>query len=157
MNQLSGAVIGAAIDVHKALGPGLYESVYEHCLAKELQLRGIKSEQQLIFKVNYKGMDTGQAFRIDMLVENELVVELKAVEELTALNEVQLVTYLKLLDKHLGLLINFNVERLTDGLRRKVYNFGNTASKSQIDNSIVCTRWIGSAASASSAGRFPSL
>ena len=111
-NQLSGAVIGAAIDVHKALGPGLYESVYEHCLAKELQMRGIHCEQQLTFQLNYKGKDIGQAFRIDMLVEDELVVELKAVDELTALNEVQLVTYLKLLDKHLGLLINFGKKSL---------------------------------------------
>ena len=157
-NQLSGAVIGAAIDVHKSLGSGLYESVYEHCLAKELQMRGIHCEQQLTSQLNYKGKDTGQAFRIDMLVEDELVVELKAVDELTALNEVQLVTYLKLLDKHLGLLINFNVERLTDGVRRRVNNLGLIVSKSQVDHRVVCTKWTGeSAASANSVGRFPSL
>ena len=145
LNQLSGIVIGAAIDVHKALGPGLFESVYEECLVKELQLRGLQCESQLSFYVNYKGHNTGKAFRIDLLVENELVIELKAVDELTLLNEVQLVTYLKLLDKRLGLLINFNVERLVDGIRRKVYNFGKPVCKSTVNSDIVCVRWANSA------------
>ena len=122
LNEISRAIIGAAIEVHKILGPGLIESVYEECLKKELDLRGIHYQSQVTFPLIYKGMDTGKVFRIDLLVENEVVVELKAVDELTALNEVQLVTYLKLLDKRLGLLINFNVDRLVNGVSRKVYN-----------------------------------
>ena len=118
LNEISRAIIGAAIEVHKILGPGLIESVYEECLKKELDLRGIHYQSQVTFPLIYKGMDTGKVFRIDLLVENEVVVELKAVDELTALNEVQLVT----LDKRLGLLINFNVDRLVNGVRRKVYN-----------------------------------
>jgi GxxExxY protein len=120
LNDISKAIIGAAIEVHKILGPGLIESVYEECLKKELDLRGIHYQSQVTFPLIYKGMDTGKVFRIDLLVENEVVVELKAVDELTALNEVQLVTYLKLLNKKLGLLINFNVDRLVNGVRRKV-------------------------------------
>jgi GxxExxY protein len=120
LNEISKAIIGAAIEVHKILGPGLIESVYEECLKKELDLRGIHYQSQVTFPLIYKGMDTGKVFRIDLLVENEVVVELKAVDELTALNEVQLVTYLKLLNKKLGLLINFNVDRLVNGVRRKV-------------------------------------
>ena len=120
LNEISKAIIGAAIEVHKILGPGLLESVYEECLKKELDLRGIHYQSQVTFPLFYKGMNTGKTFRIDLLVENEIVVELKAVDEITALNEVQLVTYLKLLDKRLGLLINFNVNRLVNGVRRKV-------------------------------------
>ena len=122
LNEISRAVIGAAIEVHKTLGPGLIESVYEECLKKELELSGIHYQSQVTFPLLYKGMDTGKMFRIDLLVDNEVVVELKAVDELTKLNEVQLVTYLKLLDKRLGLLINFNEVRLIDGVRRKVNN-----------------------------------
>jgi GxxExxY protein len=122
LNEISKAIIGAAIEVHKILGPGLIESVYEECLKKELDLRGIYHQSQVTFPLMYKGMDTGKVFRIDLLVENEIVVELKAVDELTKLNEVQLVTYLKLLDKRLGLLINFNEVRLVDGIHRKVNN-----------------------------------
>jgi GxxExxY protein len=120
LNEISKAIISAAIEVHKILGPGLIESVYEECLKKELELRGIHYQSQVTFPLIYKGMDTGKVFRVDMLVEDEVVVELKAVDELTALNEVQLVTYLKLMDKRLGLLINFNVDRLVNGVRRKV-------------------------------------
>ena len=122
LNEISQAIIGAAIEVHKILGPGLIESVYEECLKKEFSLRGIDYQSQVTFPLMYKGMDTGKVFRIDLLVENEVVVELKAVDELTILNEVQLVTYLKLLGKRLGLLINFNEIRLVDGIRRKVNN-----------------------------------
>ena len=145
LNQLSSIVIGAAIEVHKALGPGLYESVYEECLKKELELRGIQCQSQLTFGLNYKGVNTGKSFRIDLLVEDELVVELKAVDELTPLNEVQLVTYLKLLNKHLGLLINFNVERLTDGVRRKVYNFNDTISRHSIDHKVITSTLLNNA------------
>ena len=144
LNQLSNTVIGAAIEVHKALGLGLYESVYEECLMKELEMRQVKCQSQLTFKLNYKGHETGKAFRIDLLVEDELIVEIKAVDELTPLNEVQLVTYLKMLDKHLGLLINFNVTRLADGIRRKVYNMGGIKSQYPINRDIISTRFTAS-------------
>ena len=105
------------------MGPGLLESVYELCLRKELQLRGIKSEQQVILPLFYKGHEISKDFRIDLLVEKEIVVEIKAVEAILPVHQAQLISYLKLADKRLGFLINFNVSLLKDGFHRFVNNF----------------------------------
>lgn len=120
LNQLSKRVIGAAIEVHKELGPGLLESVYEDCLRTELLMQGLYHQSQFDVPLIYKGVDTGKTFRIDLLVEDTLIVELKAVEELKPVHEVQLVTYLRLTDKPIGLLINFNVPVLKDGIKRRI-------------------------------------
>ena len=122
-NAISEMIIGAAIDVHKELGPGLLESVYEACLIEELNRRGLKVESQITFPLLYKGKKLDKEFRIDLLVEDDVIIELKAVNEILPVHEVQLVTYLKLTGKRLGLLINFNVPVLTKGVRRKVNHF----------------------------------
>ena len=122
-NTISQMIIGAAIEVHKELGPGLLESVYEACLIEEPDRRGLKVENQLTFPLIYKGKTLDKEFRIDLLVEDKVIVELKAIDEIQSIHEVQLVTYLKLTGKRLGLLINFNVPTLIKGVRRKVNNF----------------------------------
>ncbi len=122
-NIISQMIIGAAIEVHKELGPGLLESVYEACLIEELDRRGLKVESQLTFPLLYKGKKLDKEFRIDLLVEDKVIVELKAIDEIQPVHEVQLVTYLKLTGKRLGLLINFNVPTLIKGVRRKVNHF----------------------------------
>jgi GxxExxY protein len=109
--------------VHSRLGPGLLESAYEACLKYELEKRGILVESQVALPVHYEGIQVESGYRIDMLVENELIVELKSVSNITPLHEAQLITYLKLSDKRMGLLINFNVLHLRDGIKRKVYKF----------------------------------
>jgi len=119
-NEISKVVIGAAIEVHKILGPGLLESTYETSLEKELILRKVKVERQVGLPVIYKGEECELGYRIDLLVENKVVVEIKSVEELTDVHMAQILTYLKLSKCKLGLLINFNVKRLTDGLKRVV-------------------------------------
>ena len=122
-NDLSGIILDSSIAVHKEMGPGLLESVYELCLIKELQLRGIKSEHQVILPLFYKGHEISKEFRIDLLVEKEIVVELKAVEAILPVHRAQLISYLKLADKKLGFLTNFNVSLLKDGFHRFVNNF----------------------------------
>jgi GxxExxY protein len=117
-DQLSADVIGAAIKVHSALGPGLLESVYEVCLASELLLRGIKCRRQVAFPVTYKGRMIDGSYRVDLLVEDLVVVELKAVDQLEPIHYSQLLTYLRLADRWLGLLINFNTVWLKQGLSR---------------------------------------
>jgi GxxExxY protein len=119
-NEFSKQIIGAAIEVHKHLGPGLLESAYEACLCHELSIQGISYARQLPWPVNYKGIAIDCAYRIDLLVEDLVVVELKAVERLEAIHEAQLLTYLRLTQRWLGLLINFNVAVLRDGLKRTV-------------------------------------
>ncbi len=118
INELSGRVIGAAIEVHKALGAGLLESAYEECLCRELSIREIKFLRQHKLPVEYKGVRLDCGYMIDIFVEGRLVLELKAVEKVTELHKAQLMTYLKLLNCDLGLLINFNVPKLMDGLTR---------------------------------------
>ena len=120
LNELSGAIIGAAIEVHKEIGPGLLESAYEECLKVELMSRGMHVETQVDLPLYYKGKPTGKTYRIDMLVNDEVILELKSVDLLKNVNEIQLVTYLKLANKKLGLLINFNEAVLKDGIRRKI-------------------------------------
>ncbi|MCD6355435.1 MAG: GxxExxY protein [Prolixibacteraceae bacterium] len=122
-NQLSGEILDASITVHREMGPGLLESVYELCLLKELQLRKILAENQVPVPLFYKGEDLNKDYRIDILVENEIVIELKAVEYILPVHEAQIISYLKLTDKKLGFLINFNVSLLKEGFRRFVNKF----------------------------------
>lgn len=119
-NSLSYKVIGCAIEVYKTLGPGLLESVYEKALMKELHLQGLKAQNQVPVDIVYKGENIGDGLRLDILVEDELIVELKSVEEVKNVHYKQLQTYLKLTDKRVGLLINFNVDDLMKGVKRVV-------------------------------------
>lgn len=112
-------VISCALEVHSALGPGLLESIYELALEREFELRGVSYQRQKEIGLKYKGKEIGN-HRIDYLIENQVIVELKAVEALTRIHEAQLLTYLKVMDKRIGLLINFNVERLKDGIKRLI-------------------------------------
>ncbi|MHB1686362.1 MAG: GxxExxY protein [Ignavibacteriaceae bacterium] len=123
LNRLSKIILDASIEVHRNLGPGLLESVYETCLCKEMDLRKLKHQRQAVLPVIYKNEILDAEFRIDILVENEIIVELKAVEILLPIHEAQILTYLRLADKRLGFLINFNVPKLVDGFKRKVNNF----------------------------------
>ncbi len=119
-DQLSNGIIGAAIEVHRTLGPGLLESAYEECMAYELQLRGFAFERQSPLPVVYKGVKLDCGYRIDLLVENLVIVELKTVEALAPIHEAQLLTYLRMRGLWLGLLINFNTPVLKRGLKRLV-------------------------------------
>lgn len=123
LNALSEAVIGAAIAVHRELGPGLLEGAYEACLEFELLDRGFTVERQKELPVIYRGRRIDCGFRIDLLVNGSLILELKAVEQLARIHEAQVHTYLRLTGLHLGLLMNFNVLRLVDGIKRIVHNF----------------------------------
>jgi GxxExxY protein len=113
-------IIGAAIEVHRQLGPGLLESAYEECLCHELHLRGLTFERQVNLPVAYKGLQLDCGYKIDMIVGGEVVVELKSVEKLLPVHEAQLLTYLRLSEKRVSLLINFNVPVLTRGIVRRV-------------------------------------
>ena len=120
INDLTGAVIGAAIEVHKTLGAGLLESTYEECLSIELRLRGIAYNRQKWLPIQYKGVELDTGYRIDILVAESLILELKACESLEPIHEAQLLTYLKLTGIKVGLLINFNVPILKEGIKRLV-------------------------------------
>jgi GxxExxY protein len=115
---LTQKVIGCAIEVHKELGPGLLESSYECCLMYELAKAGIVTKKQVVLPINYKGMLIVSGYRIDILLPEKLIIELKAVDKLLPIYTAQMVTYLKLSDIKTGLLINFNVQKLTNGLKR---------------------------------------
>ena len=115
---ISGLVIAAAIEVHRALGPGLLESAYLACLIRELELRSVSFRSQVAVPLTYKGTSVDCGYRIDLLVENRIVVELKAVEQIHPIHFVQVLTYLRLTGNRLGLLINFNVPVLHQGIRR---------------------------------------
>ena len=119
-DQRTSAIIGAAIEVHRVLGPGLLESTYEECLCHELYLRGLSFERQVALPVSYKGLQLDCGYKIDLIVEREVVVELKAVEKILPVHEAQLLTYLKISGKRVGLLINFNVPLLTRGIIRRI-------------------------------------
>lgn len=122
-NQITHATIGAAMAVHRALGPGLLESVYEACLAIELHDRGITFERQRSVPIVYKGRDVGSGYRVDLVVEGSVLVEVKAVARLDGIFMAQILTYMKLLGIHVGLLINFNQKFLLDGVRRVVNEY----------------------------------
>lgn len=123
LNELGSTILDASIKVHKQLGPGLLESVYELSLYKELVYRNILVQRQVPIPVYYKGEDLNAEFKIDLLVANEIVVELKAVEIILPVHKAQILTYLRLSEKKLGYLINFNVPKLIDGFKRVVNNF----------------------------------
>jgi len=118
--ELTEQIIGAAIEVHRAIGPGLFESIYEECLCHELSLRGLKFERQLFVPVVYKGIRLESKYRLDVLVEDTVVLELKTVDHILPIHEAQLLTYLRLLAKPVGLIINFNVPALRHGIVRRV-------------------------------------
>lgn len=120
---LSGEILDASIEVHRTMGPGLLESVYEYCLWKELGLRGIKAERQIAVPLYYKGEEIGKDYRIDILVENQIIIEVKAVDLILPVHEAQLISYLKLADKRLGFLINFNMPLLKQGFKRFVNHY----------------------------------
>ncbi|MCA9104420.1 MAG: GxxExxY protein [Planctomycetales bacterium] len=119
-DDLSNRVIGCAIEVHRHLGPGLLESAYEQCLAHELSRNDIGFKLQLAQPVRYKDVFLDCGYRIDVLVENQLIIELKSVEKLLGIHEAQLLTYMKLAGVNLGLLMNFNATKLKDGMKRFV-------------------------------------
>ena len=118
INQITEKIIGCAIEVHKCLGPGLLESAYEECLSFELQNAGLTIERQKPVPVIYKNIKLDCGYRIDILVENTIVIELKTVETFNPVHEAQILTYLKFAEKSIGLLINFNVTLLKNGLKR---------------------------------------
>ena len=120
LNKLTEQIIGAAIEVHKALGPGLLESAYEECLCHELAIRSISFERQRPLPLKYKGILLDCGYRLDLLVDETVVIEIKAIEYIQPIHEAQLLTYLKLGGWKLGLLINFNVPFLKDGIRRRI-------------------------------------
>ena len=120
LNEISGAIIASAIKVHKILGPGLLESAYEACLLHELRKNGLRVESQVALPVVYDGVRIDLGYRIDLLVEDSVIVELKAVEKFHPLHQAQLLSYLKLSGKKLGLLLNFNVTKLKDGIKRMI-------------------------------------
>jgi len=119
--ELSHRVIGCALEVHKALGPGLLESSYEHCLAHELSLAGVPFRLQHPLPVSYKGVLLDCGYRVDVFVDERLIVELKRVEKVQSIHEAQLLTYMKLAKVRIGLLMNFNVMVLRDGIKRMVH------------------------------------
>lgn len=118
--HVTGAIIGAAIEVHKALGPGLLESAYEACLAFELVQRGLRVEQQKPLPIVYRDVTLECGYRLDLLVAESVIVEIKAVEKLAPIHDAQVLSYLKLSGHKVGLLINFNVQVVKDGIRRLV-------------------------------------
>lgn len=117
-NEISRQIIGAAIEVHKEMGPGLLESVYLQCLVRELQLRGVSCTTEHSINAEYKGLKFDIDYRVDMLVEDKVLVELKVVEAILPVHQAQLLSYLRLSQKRLGLLINFNVDVLRNGIKR---------------------------------------
>ena len=119
-NEISEKIIGAAIEVHRILGPGLLESIYEDALCHELHLRNIHFNRQKIVPIPYKGIKLGTDLRLDLLVEDKVIVDLKAKETLSSIDKPKLLTYLRLSNKHLGLIINFHVKLLCDGIERVV-------------------------------------
>ena len=120
INELTSSIIGCAIEVHKELGPGLLESVYKECLFFELKQAGFQVEKEVSVPILYKGHKLSSGFRIDLLVENRVIIELKAVTEVHPIYEAQTLTYLKLKKAEIGLLINFNEKMLKDGIQRVI-------------------------------------
>jgi GxxExxY protein len=130
MKEITEKIIGAAIEVHKTIGPGLLESAYEECLAYEMRIRGLNFERQVPLPVVYKSVTLDCGYRLDFLVERAVVVELKAVESLQPIHEAQVLTYLKLGGWTVGLVINFNVPVLRDGIKRVVLNYKDVSASS---------------------------
>jgi len=120
LNDLTDAIIGGAIEVHRALGPGLLESTYEMCLCRELSIRGLRFQRQVPVAVEYKGAKLDCGYRVDLVVDETVLVEIKAIDSLLPIHAAQLLSYLKLGGWKIGLLVNFNVELLKHGIRRRV-------------------------------------
>jgi GxxExxY protein len=120
LDRLARVVVDAGLKVHRALGPGLLESTYEHCLAHEFSLRGILCQRQVALPIVYEGMQLEAGYRLDMVVNNKIIIEVKAAEALTRLHSSQLLTYLKLSGYRLGFLMNFNVSLFKEGVKRIV-------------------------------------
>jgi GxxExxY protein len=120
LNELSGIVVDAAFDVHSAIGPGLLESAYQACLVHELRARRVGIEVEVPLPIYYKGVKLETGYRMDLVVEDAIIVELKSVANMLAVHEAQLLSHLRFSEKRLGLLINFNVTHLRDGIRRRV-------------------------------------
>ena len=118
--NLTGKILGCAYTVHSELGPGLFEKVYEECLFYELTENGLFVEKQAELSVEYKGIEIDSGYRIDLLVENKVIIELKVVKELLDIHTAQLLTYMKLSDTEIGFLMNFNVKSLRDGIKRYI-------------------------------------
>jgi GxxExxY protein len=118
INQLSSKIIGAAIEVHKILGPGLLESAYEKCLCHELSIQGLSFEKQKTLSIDYKGKKLDCGYRLDVVVENAIILELKSCETIESIHKAQLLTYLKLTGLNLGLILNFNVPLMRNGIVR---------------------------------------
>jgi GxxExxY protein len=127
LDQITRRIIGAATEVHKILGPGLLESAYEACLAYELRQLGYKIEQQKSLPVIYKDVKLDCGYRVDLVVEDAVIVEIKAMEQLAPIHDAQVISYLRLADKRVGLLINFHVQLLKNGVKRIVNNFPDSA------------------------------
>jgi GxxExxY protein len=122
LDILSKEIVDSCLTVHKLMGPGLLESVYELCLLKEFELRNINAVNQKVIPLMYKNFELSKDYKIDLLVENEIVLELKSVEEILPVHEAQLISYLKLADKRLGFLVNFDVPLMKNGIKRFVNN-----------------------------------
>ena len=123
LNKLSSVILDSAISVHREMGPGLLESVYQHCMVNELRSRGLDIGTMVPVGLYYKGAPLNKDYVIDLVVENEIILELKAVEGILKIHEAQIISYLKLANKHLGFLINFNVPLLKHGFKRYVNGF----------------------------------
>jgi GxxExxY protein len=122
LNQLGGIILDSAITVHKELGPGLLESAYELALQRELEIRGLNVKRHIPIELRYKGVLLGKTYELDLLIEDQIIIEIKALDIILPVHKSQLLTYLKLSDKNLGYLINFNVPLLKDGFKRVVNN-----------------------------------
>lgn len=123
LNKITKTIIGMAINIHRALGPGLLESAYEACMVYDLVKAGLKVEQQKPLPIVYRGVKLECSYRLDLMIEKEVIVEIKSVEKLLPIHQAQLMSYLKLSDCKVGLLINFNVKVLKNGIKRVVNNF----------------------------------
>ena len=123
LDRLSKEIVDICITVHRIMGPGLLESVYVHCLLKEFEMRKIKAFSQVFVPLTYKGFELAKDFRIDILVEDEIVMEIKSAEAMAPVYEAQIISYLRLMDKRLGFLTNFNVPLMKNGIKRFVNNF----------------------------------
>lgn len=128
--ELTGKIMQACIEVHKHMGPGLLEKVYETCLMREFHLRGIKAQAQVALPLTYKGIELDKSYSIDILVEDEIILELKATENILPVFEAQLISYLRLSEKKVGYLINFNVPLMKQGIKRYVSNFSEISAPS---------------------------
>ncbi len=127
-DEWTSKVIGAAIEVHRLKGPGLLESIYEKCLMRELALRGIPARQQIVVPVEYKGMVFDECLKLDILVDDCLILELKAVEAVLPIHKAKLMSYMKLIDAPLGLIVNFHEVILKDGIHRMILRGADTAA-----------------------------